>query len=424
MGRLKFHHLVLAVVMVAGFDTWSAWARHFHYISITDTRYPENDEDDPAYDEDWVLFDSIGEETVEERIVYTGQDDDLTISEQGQRYLDATGDAAAHSIFDFPGFSDIDNSQATMLIDLEVTALDSAPGKTIEIGYTDLVNRIRWEESEQTLSTNVLPSSDDVLGIPRWDALGPYPLRIKTYYHYVDFVLTFAVENALGVTHSYSFQGSAQPFYHFFPDGVPGTHPDNLSIYFYVLCESMCEVRVHDWKILNCDTSGGAIDVDACLLIPGVGNGQLDPGETCDDGNTTPGDGCDENGQLEKVGRKCQEAIGKAGGTYTKGRLKSLQKCRNKLNNGKALFADQAKTVAITDRSQCSNELKTAAKLAKAGEKAQRLIADKCTDALVGALTSCGETVAELVSANGTTGCLLEEHDAAVDALLTTQYGG
>ncbi len=50
--------------------------------------------------------------------------------------------------------------------------------------------------------------------------------------------------------------------------------------------------------------------------------------------------------------------------------------------------------------------------------------AAKCTDALIGALATCGETLDEIVSPDGTTGCLIETHDAAVDAQLTAQYGG
>ena len=61
-----------------------------------------------------------------------------------------------------------------------------------------------------------------------------------------------------------------------------------------------------------CDTVNGEVDVDNCR-VRGVGDGIIEPGETCDDGNTVSGDGCDGNGQLEKIGWKCQEAIGKAG---------------------------------------------------------------------------------------------------------------
>ena len=80
--------------------------------------------------------------------------------------------------------------------------------------------------------------------------------------------------------------------------------------------------------------------------------------------------------------------------------------------------------MAITDRSECPNEFRTAGKLAKIRKRVRKLVAAKCTDTLVGALDICGKTVDELVSPDGTAGCLIETHDAAVDALLTAQYGG
>jgi cysteine-rich repeat protein len=179
-----------------------------------------------------------------------------------------------------------------------------------------------------------------------------------------------------------------------------------------------------DSAILNCDTEDGQVDIDSCLFLPGVGNDQIDPGETCDDGNTSSGDGCDENGQLERIGWKCQEAIGKAGHKYANIRLKTLRTCRDRLNKGVTLFQDQAKTLPLTDRSECPNEFRTAARLANTGERVRKLVAAKCTDALVGALATCGETVDEVVSPDGATGCLIETHDAGVATLLTAQYGG
>ncbi len=53
----------------------------------------------------------------------------------------------------------------------------------------------------------------------------------------------------------------------------------------------------------------------------------------------------------------------------------------------------------------------------------RRQVADKCTDALVGALATCGETLDEVVSPDGTAGCLIATHDAGVDTLLKAQYG-
>jgi MYXO-CTERM domain-containing protein len=53
---------------------------------------------------------------------------------------------------------------------------------------------------------------------------------------------------------------------------------------------------------------GGWTLDDVCIVVPGVapsptcGNGQLDDGEQCDDGNTTDGDGCSAACQNETPG--------------------------------------------------------------------------------------------------------------------------
>lgn len=238
-------------------------AHHFHYISITDTRWPENDPNDPSYDPDWLLSDTIGDAPLEEWVVFTGLDDDISIDDSTNGYFDATGDAAAQSIWDASLFDDITNSQHTAFWEIKFLDLDSQAGKTVEIGLTDLVYRVRWEESEQTLSTNVLPPSDDVLGLPRMTDFGDFPLRFQLYYHFSDYVFTLvAINDAEGTSETFSLQGSAQPFLHFFDDGVGGTDPDNLDIYAYILCESRCEVEVLDWDLLNCNTVSGVGGVD------------------------------------------------------------------------------------------------------------------------------------------------------------------
>jgi hypothetical protein len=80
-----------------------------------------------------------------------------------------------------------------------------------------------------------------------------------------------------------------------------------------------------------------------------------------------------------------------------KTRLKYLQRCRNLLNQGAALFQDRDRTLAIADRSECPVELKTASRLAKSRAKARELVAARCSDTLVGAFAACGETVDEIV---------------------------
>ncbi|PLX21916.1 hypothetical protein C0584_01095 [Candidatus Parcubacteria bacterium] len=62
--------------------------------------------------------------------------------------------------------------------------------------------------------------------------------------------------------------------------GFAGVNPGNLS-------ETDCTNSLDD----DCDGDIDALDSD-CTPLPGCGNGVLDPGEDCDDGNTSNGDGC------------------------------------------------------------------------------------------------------------------------------------
>jgi fibro-slime domain-containing protein len=55
-------------------------------------------------------------------------------------------------------------------------------------------------------------------------------------------------------------------------------------------CNGICEIEPG----YTCPAKGGK-----CVLIATCGNGVLDPGETCDDGNLKPGDGCSSTCQVE-----------------------------------------------------------------------------------------------------------------------------
>jgi cysteine-rich repeat protein len=398
----------------------AASANHLHYVSITDTRFPENIPNPP-----WVLFDTYGESPLEEWIVYSGNDAFTTHSNNYQTFEASTGDGTAEVVFDSPTFADITNPSATAFYEFEIFTLDTSGFQSIEVGLTDLINQIKLDEASGVISASKAEvAGDDVGGIPPWSTTGNLPLRLQIYFNFATYVITYVViDDTTGTETRASWQGSADPFQNFSGD-VEGTDPDNLDIYSFVLCEAHCGLTILGSDFLNCDTVDGAIDVDGCLRPPGVGNGQIDPGEACEDGNMLPGDGCDENGQLEKIGWKCQEAIGKGGQKYAQERLRQLQKCRNLLNKGDALFQDEDETLAIADRSECPTEFKTADKLAKTRSKVRKLLARKCTDALVAALDTCGDTVADLVSPDATSGCLIETHDAGVADLLTAQYGG
>lgn len=405
---------VLPTVALLSCLATEASANHLHYIPIEDPRYKPD-----------TLSDFFSDDPLERWIISTGTPTFSTIDDANDTYSVADGIGNVEVTFDFPFFEDVDPT-ATAFFRFQVNSLpgsgDSQVPQTIEVGWQDLSTQIKWDEAQGTISgTKAGLGGFTVTNTPAWDQGQSLPWEVTMYYHLDDWIATFTIN---GLEHHWiATGGGVNPFSNFFP--FPGTDPDHLDIYAYVKCEDECEVQALDWGLLTCDTnSNGELDVGSCVGLRVVGNGIVDPGETCDDGNTLPGDGCDENGQLEKIGRKCQGAIGKAGRKYVNGRLKLLQKCRNRLNKGAALFQDKAKTVAITERSECPNEHKTAAKLAKARKVVRKLIAAKCTDALVGALATCGETVDELVSPDATAGCLIETHDAGVAALLAAQYGG
>jgi len=415
--------LLLTMGLLCMFAPQAA-ANHLHYIPVTDTQFPENDPASPEYIPGWIIFDTYGEPPLEHWVIYSGDDTFTTLSNNSRTMEASVGSGTAEVIFDAATFADITNPSATAFYEFEVFTLDDSGLQTIEVGLTDLINQIKWDEASGVISgSKAEVAGDDVGGIPPWSATGSLPLRLRIYYNFTTYVITYVIiDDATGTETRASWQGSGDPFQNFHAD-VPGTDPDNLDIYSFVLCEAQCGVTILGSDLLDCDTVDGAIDVDGCLRPPGVGNGQFDPGETCEDGNTVAGDGCDASGQLEKIGWKCQEAIAKAGGKYAQTRLKHLQKCRNLMDRGIALFQDKDKTVAVTDRAECPSEFRTAGKLAKAGEKARKLVAAGCTDTLAGALATCGDTVDEVVSSDGTSGCLIETHDAGVDALLTAQYG-
>jgi cysteine-rich repeat protein len=421
----SFLHFLPAVALLCLLAV-PASANHLHYIPITDTQFPENDPASPEYIPGWTIFDTYGETPLERWVIYSGDDTFTTFSNNSRTMEASVGSGTAEGIFDAPGTDDITNSKLTAFYEFEVFTLDTSGLQTIEVGLTDLINQIKWDEASGVISASMAGASDlDVGDVPRWSAHASLPLRLRIYYNFNDHVLTFVViDDVLGASPPFSWSSpTVNPFQNFFGE-VGGTDPDNLSIYPFALCEAQCGLTGLDWKMLNCDTVDGQVDIDSCLFLPGVGNNQIDPGETCEDGNTSPGDGCDENGQLEKIGWKCQQAIGMAGHKYANVRLKTLRKCRDRLNKGVTLFQDKAKTLALTDRSECPNEFRTAVILAMTGERVRKLVDAKCTDALVGALVTCGETVDEVVSPDGTAGCLVETHDAGVATLLTALYGG
>ncbi len=219
----------------------SVTAGHFHYISITDARFEKNDQDSELYDPDWVIGDDFGDTPFEEWVVYTGLDDDITIYNDGLTFSDSTGDAAAQEVFDYPFFADYTNPDKTVFIEFRVPTLDSNPGKTIEIGVTDLVNRVRMgrKASRRFLRMSNLLRATSSASLP----LGKPGLSggssvLSLYYNFHCGKPIVVRNESTDETMAFSRPNVGEPFLNFYPEGVPGTDPNNLSIYFYTLAVS------------------------------------------------------------------------------------------------------------------------------------------------------------------------------------------
>lgn len=106
----------------------------------------------------------------------------------------------------------------------------------------------------------------------------------------------------------------------------------------------------------------------------------------------------------------CQGKVAKSGRTYVKTRVKALSGCQDAINKG-----------ALPVGTDCTLEVKTAPKLAKAEQKLRDKIASACTDAVVATL-AFGESCAGVTTVADLEDCQLDEHNAAADALVTAAY--
>ena len=272
--------LVLLPMALILLPVATAWAHHLHYIPITDTSFPENDPNSPQYVPDWVIADTYGETPLHRWVIYSGDDRFSAIDTVTNTYSASTGSGTAQAVFDFPDFDDIANPQITAFYEFRIVQLDDSGLQSIEIGLTDLINQIKWDEAAGVISgSRSVVAGDDVNGIPPWSTLGDLPLRLQIYYSFSSHVITYVlIDDAAHASRSVSWQGSGNPFQNFYGD-VPGTDPDNLDIYSYALCEAECSIAVRKWGELNCDVVNGAVDVANC----GVDNLVI----TNNDGQTT-----------------------------------------------------------------------------------------------------------------------------------------
>jgi cysteine-rich repeat protein len=164
----------------------------------------------------------------------------------------------------------------------------------------------------------------------------------------------------------------------------------------------------------GCD-DGNTVSNDGCSATcqaESCGDDIVQTSEACDDGNTAAGDGCSAACALETAALVCQDAVAKAGIRYASTVLGALQKCRSKVEAGK---------LAI-DPAACRAEPKAAAAIAKAGAKARAALAPpkkaKCTGTLLTAIRACAADVDGLIAADGASGCLLDVAES-----LETRYG-
>lgn len=197
---------------------------------------------------------------------------------------------------------------------------------------------------------------------------------------------------------------------------------------------------LYDFNNVILNINDGALDLDAELIAQGLAdfnvfalppfpNG-VDPSTMLPAGGT----GSDELevdsitpvsilGDVADDERKCLETLGKAGWKYSSKRHKILAKCRNDLMKGKDLYQDKDKTVPVTTWAECPMERKAEDQIAKAGEKVRKQVEKKCSDALLESLPTCAPTVNEIVNSSGSSGCLIESLDRAVDHELAAEYG-
>jgi cysteine-rich repeat protein len=127
--------------------------------------------------------------------------------------------------------------------------------------------------------------------------------------------------------------------------------------------------------------------------------------------------------------RVCQYGVAKAAGNYVVRALQAIQMCRNRMDQGQALYFDMEKTQRLTDPADCAAWYVASTGITDAGKLARSTIADwhdgyppRCTDELVANLGLCATTVDGLVSPDGTGGCLLAGHVAQAEDLIRVEY--
>ncbi|MBI5507067.1 MAG: hypothetical protein HY899_19950 [Deltaproteobacteria bacterium] len=166
----------------------------------------------------------------------------------------------------------------------------------------------------------------------------------------------------------------------------------------------------------ECD-DGNSRDCDGCdsnCTVPRCGNGIVCYPEACDDGNAADGDGCSQACRLEPGARNCRDSIVTAGTVFLNQQLRVHQHCRNAVRRGRLGIEPE----------ECAARPAVAERLNRAGLRLRGALEGTCTQSDLHALAACSPTVEVLVGAAGATGCLLSRHVAAVGAMIEAEYGG
>ncbi len=201
----------LSTVALLCFLAAEASADHLHYVQITDTRYY------PATLAD--VFPADPDTPLLRWIVYAGNDSSVTIDDGVNTYSDSTGTGTVKAVFDAPRSQDVTLPQATALFEFKVLALDTSGSQTMQIGWTDLINVIEWDEAGQDITgTKNDGSNTPTTNVPRWSDLGSLPLRVRLYYQVRRLCLYRVVTDASGTELGrFSFPDVANSFKNFYP---------------------------------------------------------------------------------------------------------------------------------------------------------------------------------------------------------------
>ena len=115
---------------------------------------------------------------------------------------------------------------------------------------------------------------------------------------------------------------------------------------------------------------------------------------------------------LDAQQRQCQRSIGRAGRRYVTKVLKVLQQCRDKILSG----------AWPIEASDCSTQPMAARVIESATRVARSSIRSKCASVDLQEMLTCGNTIDELIAADGS-GCIADSHRSLAEQLATVEYG-